>query len=540
MLPFLFTCTSQADVHESSELSVQSEELDILETCRRNIGIASPDTLRAAMQMLSESDAGRSEAGREYYYIAARLMELVYPIVSSEQTAPDAPAGSIYPGIFESVKNGRYPEVQNDKISFFSVLISPVTVLFSQDKTVEILSSDNLEQAISMNSRSVLPVFLSGYISERNNLYDEAILSYSRALEMDPSCYPAELGTARVYMATGREDLAADLMDMLTAQYPYSAVILKTAAETRFSIGDYTGALDFSSDVLRLLPDNPEILLLRAEIFQKQKNTQQALRLIEVLQRMRYTPAEFYTVKSEVEKAQGALQSAINTLQEGLKKYPDSKELKAGYGTALILAGRKDEARELLGGTDEAADTESLIVLIDDAVKSRDWDAAFGYAEQLEAQKMDVRSGRAAWNAWYKGGNTEKALNISQQLYSEYPADIDASIMYIRSLLSLNRRLQAERILETALPAVTDSANKSELLYLQSLTLDNEDEKLQSLRAALFEDLQNTDALVEIADLYVEMGDVRKGYRYIKQAAAILPDDPDIAAELQRIEGLLQ
>ncbi|HAK47556.1 MAG TPA: hypothetical protein DCO79_16745, partial [Spirochaeta sp.] len=78
---FSFGCATRPDSQESSDLSVSSSELNIIETCRKNLSIASPDTLRSAIRLLAESDAGKSESGIEYAYIAAELMSLVYPVV---------------------------------------------------------------------------------------------------------------------------------------------------------------------------------------------------------------------------------------------------------------------------------------------------------------------------------------------------------------------------------------------------------------------------------------------------------------------------
>lgn len=538
----LFTgCESVPETHESTELSVSSEQLDILETCRRNLGIASPDTLRAVMNLLEESDAGKSEAGIEYKYIAAKIMSLVYPVAMGGRTIPEAPVGSIYPALFKAVESGRYPEIEQKDISFFSVLTAPVVVLYTDDKTAEILSMDNIEQAASMNEKSVLPVFLRGYLNERNGRYEDALADYTAVLDLDPSCYPAEIGMARAYIHTGRNEAAVEIMDMLTAQYPFSTEMLVTAARTRYLIKDYSGALAYSAEVLRMDPDNPEIQVLRALIFLKQENYQQAGRLIDVLDRMDYRVADFYFIKSEVEKSGKDYLSALNTLEKGREAYPDNKELEEAYGAVLMLAGRKDEAREILTGGNGTGNTGSdgLIVLIEDAIETEDWNAAVEYAQRLEAEDNSLRAGIAIWKAWYFQDDYENALTAAEKLYELYSAEADAVISYVRTLIKLSRRLQAERILNKHLPIENDPVKKSVMYYLQSLVSGSEDEKLQALRSALFEDLQNVEALVEISRLYTSMGDIRKAYRYIKQASALAPEDQAIKDEMSGLEGML-
>ncbi|MDC7225616.1 MAG: tetratricopeptide repeat protein [Spirochaetales bacterium] len=521
---------------------MSSNELNIIETCRKNLSIASPDTLRAVIRLLSESDAGKSEAGVEYAYVAAELMSRVYPVVMGGLSIPSAPVGSIYPSLFSDIESGVMPEINQEDISFITGLIVSTAVLYTDDKNVELLSLEYMNQAIQMNERSVLPLYLRGLVSERNGRYDEALADFSRALELDPSCYPAELGTAGIYLKTGQQDAAVEIMDMLSAQYPYSVDVLITAAEARFRINDYNGALEYSTEALRIVPDDPSILLLRAEIFLEQENLQQASRLIEVLQRLNSTEEEYYLVKSEIERTAGDILSALNTLEEARSNHPGSKRIEEAYGAVLMLSGRREEAREILTGEGGAERTgsEGLIVLIEDAVEMEDWKAAEEYASRLMDSDSSLKAGITSWQVWYLQEDFTAALGIAESLYENYPDSTEAAITYIRTLLSLNRRLQAERIIAGKIPTEKDAEKRSELYYLKSLTDDREEEQLQSLRSALFENLQNVEALVRISALYTEMGDIRKAYRYIKQAAAIAPGNPDIKVQMSELEEQLQ
>ncbi|HAK47329.1 MAG TPA: hypothetical protein DCO79_15595, partial [Spirochaeta sp.] len=465
-----------------------------------------------------------------------------YPVVMGDMSIPAAPLGSFYPGLFSEIKTGKVPEINQADISFISGLIVPMAVLYTDDDTIELLSLDYINQAVQMNEKSVLPLYLRGYINERNGRYDEALADYSAALELDPSCYPAEIGTAHIYIRTGQHNAAVEIMDMLSAQYPYSIDILTTAAEARFLISDYNGALDYTSEVLRIAPDDPAILLLRAKIFLEQENIQQAGRLIEVLQRMKSEEIDFYLVKSEMERAGGDNLSALNTLEKGRKKYPDNKEIEEAFGAILMVTGRRDEAREILTGDGGTEDTgaQGLIVLIEDAIEMQDWKAAEEYAGRLSEADDSLKSGAAIWQVWYRQDDFAAALVVAESLYEKYPDSTDSAIIYIRTLLSMNRRLQAERILDKKIPLEKDAEKRSELYYLKSRADDTEETQLQSLRSALFENLQNIEALISISILYTEMGDVRKAYRYIKQAAAIDSENEEIKIRMAEIEGLLQ
>ncbi|MDC7124915.1 MAG: tetratricopeptide repeat protein [Spirochaetales bacterium] len=516
-------------------------EIDILETCKRNLSVASPDTLRAVIRMFEESEVGKSEKGIEFSYIAAQLLTHVYPVAAGELQI-ETPSGSIFPELFKQIENGEIPELKQADISFFTVLVMPVAVLYTENKSIETASLDYINQAIQMNDKSVLPIFLRGFIAERNAQYDAALADYSRTLEMDPSCYPAEIGTARIYSNTGKHSAAVEIMNLLAAQYPYSIDILTKATETLFKAKDYDGALDMSSNVLRMEPDNPDILIMRAKIFMEQGNFTQAERLIDVLERANWESPSFYLIKSDIERENGDNASALKTLEKGHQKYPSNKQIEQAYGAVLMLTGRKDEGREILTGEDsvQTSDSENLIVLIDDAVETKDWEAASEYADKLSSEDMSLKAGLKTWSVWRSQGENEKALDIAADLYKKYPGDTSAAIAFIKSLLDMERRLQVRRVIDEQLAIEDDAEYRSELYYLQSLTADSDESQLQALRSALFEDLKNIEALVSISDLYVEMGDVRKAYRYIKQAAILSPNDKGIQNKLAKIEKELR
>jgi tetratricopeptide (TPR) repeat protein len=77
---------------------------------------------------------------------------------------------------------------------------------------------------------------------------------------------------------------------------------------------------------------------------------------------------------------------------------------------------------------------------------------------------------------------------------------------------------------------------RSYFYYLRSLAQVDIREKLDSLRQSLFENLQNLDAIIAIADAYYNLGEKRKSYRYLKQALIMVPDDELIRERLRKLE----
>ena len=97
-------------------------------------------------------------------------------------------------------------------------------------------------------------------------------------------------------------------------------------------------------------------------------------------------------------------------------------------------------------GGAEKTGTEGLLVLIDDAIEMQDWNAASEYAQKLSAEDTSLKAGLAVWKVSYLQQKYEDALKVSEKLYSDFPDSSDAPIAYIKTLIELNRRLQAVRI----------------------------------------------------------------------------------------------
>ena len=276
------SCASNPGIEpgETPEISLQ-EESQVLTDASTSIAIASPESLQRALLSLILSDISESERGRELVFVALRLYAILYPLLNPPEIAVlPPPTGSIYPGMFEDIENGRYPSVSQEEASFLTLVLPPLAVLFTERGEVIALGAVALAQAIQLNPDSALPYLLQGVIAERNSRLEDAGLYYDRALQIAPSCYPARINLARVYYLLGRLDPAHASVSILKGNFPGNSEILTLSSRILFSQGKNEDAAQEVLNAIRAgSEEDVDLLLLRAQILEAMGTDSQARRL---------------------------------------------------------------------------------------------------------------------------------------------------------------------------------------------------------------------------------------------------------------------
>ena len=199
------------------------------------------------------------------------------------------------------------------------------------------------------------------------------------------------------------------------------------------------------------------------------------------------------------------------------------------------LTGYSEEGKNYLEENLES-DPErlsSLRLLLEDAVREEDWIEAGSYVERILAVESDEKDLSAAVRIFIELKQYTTAESYAELLYIKNNENI---VPYVKILILNNKNTMAWDIIQSAFTKVTDSIGISKLYYLQSLVQTDPDEKLESLRSSLLENLLNIDAIITIARLHFELGDIRKAYRYMKQAVSLLPDDESLREEFSALE----
>jgi len=128
-------------------------------------------------------------------------------------------------------------------------------------------------------AESALELVGDGNVALREGNYEEAVVSFNRALELDPG-YPAAInGLGQVALARGRYEEALRLLQPLMAEYQGDPIFLQNLGIIFKYVGDYGNAVEMFGMSDKLLPDNPPVLAGLAESLLQQGNALEALPL---------------------------------------------------------------------------------------------------------------------------------------------------------------------------------------------------------------------------------------------------------------------
>ncbi len=531
--------------------SIQEREELLAEQIKQLIRIASPETLREAISLIRKEGFDRTPRGVELFYVADRLMRSVYPFEPQQESLPTEPSGSIFPFLFSETAAGRYPAVEETEASYISLLVSTLSLLdsphiFETGRSMPPGSeraADTARQLVSLNSRTVLAHYLLGRYYEGKKEIEEAEKYYRSASEAGEewSSYPALLGLARISFAGGDYSESARYRENLLERYPGQLVLELQTIEAYLAAEMMEKSDNLLSDMIRTYPENAMVVCKRPLLLELYGRYDQASRLTEALERSYGETSDLLLVKARLLMQRNRVEDSLALLEKGSRLYGTEPFFNAMYERTLIESGNAERAKELLdqnrGGQTSIAAFEALLK---SSMENGDWDRASLYLSSLlesGGRKPDfLRYGIQIAGNQGQGGT---AIEFARELASHSSAGPREQIRLAGVLISFGNaadRREASALIDTLLTPDLPARERSILFYQRSLLVSDRQQQLELLRSALLEDLQNTDALTAIARLYREQGELKKAYRYFSQAAALLPDNPQIAEELREVE----
>ncbi|MCK4541312.1 MAG: hypothetical protein KAU17_03645 [Spirochaetales bacterium] len=503
-----------------------------LKESRRDIGIGSPESLIKAYNSLTAPENLESDNARELAFVAYNLLSILYPLYLPEVPEILPPTGSIFISLFEEIQEGGIPHVKQGDISFITLFLPAVGVFFSEEEDILLAGDEILGNAVLLNPDSVISPFLLGIISEKLDYLEEAQGYYENALQLSETCYPAHLGLARLLISSKNwEGAMKQIEDLL----PFSSrcpEIARIAAFAEFGRSSIDRAADFAAEVLQNNPDDLEMLFLRVRILEERGNLEQAERLLSVVEGRGALNEEGYLMKARLRIEAEDYQSAMKVLEEGRIRFPEENRFISAIGELLIITGDWEAGKKLLfenlEGTGQGS--ESLRILLDNALLENRWEEVLEYSEKLLEAEESAEVLHAAYTAAFQLERDDAALRYAEKLYKDYGDKYIVSYLWI---LVRTGDSQIHALVEEAFGLELAGRGKSELYVIKSILIRDIAQKIELLQSALLEDLENTEALILLSRLYRDGGDFRRAYRYLKQAAALRPEDQKLQEELE-------
>ncbi len=520
------------------------------------IEAAAPEQLREAIEMLQGEASSLAEAGEQASFATA-VFELLYPELAGQGYLSEVGYVDPYSGPFrdtlDRASSGQQPAggAGQPGNRFFDLVVPSLFLARLPEPAAgtEAGISDldgyrrALEQADTMNPSSVLPPFLLGRINELEGELDKAASLFKESVDRADSFYPARKRLAEILLAQQQPEQAATVLTESAEPIPVDASLRYTLARAYLQ----TGRLEESStEVAKALidqPDRPELILLRARVLLAQGNWNQALRPLNMLLYRHPDNREAYLLYAEIlyDRAKRA-EEALELLAEAEAGFPGAPEFPELAGRILLETGRNAEGLVKL---QKALDLEpgrlsTLQLLLSDATHMKRWLQAAIYLSEILEQEQSAEDLRQAIRIYSNLGDSAQSLYYAEILYQSSPTETDL-VTYARALLGADEKQRAEQVVDKGLESVQTAEARSSFYTLKAILVQDSspEQALQFVKEALMENPDDLEAVLEIAELYVEQRELRKAALYLKHAVQLNPDDAALRVQLENIEQQL-
>jgi tetratricopeptide (TPR) repeat protein len=320
------------------------------------------------------------------------------------------------------------------------------------------------------------------------------------------------LALADYYMVANRAGAAIEELQRLNADGRTRVAAGRRLARAYAVQKDWARAHKIADETLALSPNDPEILLLKGQLYLKENRRAEAL---ESLKRA----VQANTNSPSIHFALGQAFASVGDLEQARRAYAEATKLDAGMIRAHVELARLD----LRGG-----DSESAVRRSRDAVQKSPAD--------VDAQIVLIRALRAR-------GETQAADNLLQQLLQRYPSVAAVHVQHALSFLARHDVALARAAFERALKL--QPANVDALGGL--IALDVASKEMGRAKARIDAEVRNQPSRPELlliaARTYVADRDLDAAEGFLKRAieldATLLPAY-SMLGQLYMVRGKLE
>jgi tetratricopeptide (TPR) repeat protein len=352
------------------------------------------------------------------------------------------------------------------------------------------------------------------YLSE--NKFDEAIIQYRNALQVDKGHIPSYLGMAKTFQKTGNHQNAIGI-------YQEVVKLDNRNKEARLQIGQYllVGAVrnaelfkqaqEQAEAVLKLDPSNVEALILLSNAYAGQKDLDKSIELLQKV--LALNPGNLSAAlnlgaalmrKNEPDKAEAAF-------KEALQKHPDSTRAHLAMAAWLSAAKRPQEAETYLRKAFQLdpGDSASLYSLAAFYVSAKKPDEAEKVFKEAMAKKPDAREPRWGLAGFYlQQGMTDKGVAALQDLLKAHPGDRQAKLSLCELYLNQKNESKAEELIQSMIVAKKDDGEAHYLMGRLLLNRKEQDKAFSEFESAIKANKSLMPAQMEKTNLLLARGDL--------------------------------
>ncbi|MHB8533831.1 MAG: tetratricopeptide repeat protein [Sulfuricaulis sp.] len=435
------------------------------------------------------------------------------------------------------------------------------------------LASENYDKA-AIEFKNVLQIdpkyaeayFLLGEAEEGRRDYKQAFGLYSKAVELNPDQFEAQVKLAQFYIMGGDLAKAQGQIKTVLAKQPNNTGALLVKAVIAAREGKDEEAIKLASEVIKIAPSESDAYNLLAEIYLKQKNPDKS---IEILQQgitansknipLRVYLAQIYASKKENDKAEKILQECVSlepqklqframlasfltktnqldkaekVLRTAIEQEPKDADRRILLIEFLSKAKNDNKAakQELLNGIKEIPDSSrlrfglaSVYVQTNDVPKAMDVYREIISRNDVKPEGLKARNLMAG--LYLQQGKQDEAKKLTDEVLKENPGDNDALMIKARLLLAEHDAPGAIAALRTVLH---DQPNLVEAyLYLADAYTLNKDIALakETLMKAVELNPKSIKARMGLAQYYARSNDLRSADKTVDEALKLSPND---------------
>ena len=413
----------------------------------------------------------------------------------------------------------------------------------------------------------------AAYIALYAKEYDRALELIGRWQKLEPENTDIPRMYAMAYLQTGKPVEAAGYIQQILATVEGNSREKALAVKHLLAQeSNHQDGLVVLETLNKLEPGNQHMLILQARYAAQLEKYDEALELLDKVLEIDPTLTDVYIIKARILIAQGKSEAAQALMASVLDKQPDNDQLRLQYARLLVETRAFDQAREqfLILQKKEPANVEILLSLGLLYIETDQPDEAKVYLQSMldQGKNEDIANyylGRIAQSknehkiaiAYYLKVNTgdyafDARLRIAglfarlgrpeegisqlekmEQTETAWPNRMRAYLAHGEILRSLHRYNDGLELYSRALKQKPDDPD---LLYARALIAEKVD-RLDITEADLLKVLsaepKNANALNALGYTLADRTErLEEAQKYIKQAAALLPDDPAVLDSL--------
>lgn len=476
--------------------------------------------------------------------ISSFIMSKVWPSESFSVDVQEADFYNPYTPLINSMKNGVF-DTGSSESDFFTNLI-PTVLLTKGGLRSEFYGKAQtmLEKALAEQNDSTVANYIMALLQLELKNPENALLYLSKAEKLG-SVVEINKAKSRAYFMLGDYDKTVEFAKTVLEFLPQDQQSLEFACRSLIYQERWNEASKYSTALLQIAPENVDYVLMKTRILVFTGEHLKASTLLDTCARTTTTHKDYLFLQGWLQKNWSKnISAAADTMSKAVTLYPDDGEILLLAAQVASSSGTKIggySAFELIQKVldENKNDIDVLKIYYAELIQEKRYSEVYSGCQELLDGGCDDDD---IWFSYIDSciglGKNSDALKVATKLYQEKPENEKIQQAYLKSLVASGKRKEALDFIKEKEP---DSSNlmKSFMYYEKSLIDSGYDAIQEDLKTSLSFNARNVDALYSMYKIQYANKNWKLAQFYLKQVAAIKPNDPDIQSRIAELERLV-